>query len=172
MRHVSFATAAATTLLCVLATPSAVGAQERALEGHAVYARSTQTHQNSWGVGAQYGLTFGSEGSPQLNTSAGVDYQKQESGGQQQLSGSIDAALQISLGPSVSPYAGGSISINRLSGGTLPSSVTEPGFQYIVGTQVKLDPQGPLALRVDVRPGYVRTQEHSVSWRFGVSYSL
>ena len=171
MRHESFVIAAAAAL-CVAIAPSSGAAQERSLEGHANYARTTQTHQSSWGAGAQYGLTFGKQGAPQLSTSAGVDYSKQENGGSQQFGGSLDAALQVSLGPSVSPYAGGSVSINRLSGGTLSSSVTEPGFQYFVGAQVKLDPQGPLALRLEVRPGYVRTQEHSVTTRFGASYSL
>jgi len=171
MRQLSRALSAA-VLLSALAAASPAAAQERSVEGHANYARTTQTHQNSWGAGAQYGLTFGSQGAPQLGTSVAADYMKQENGGSQQLSGSIDATVQISLGPSVAPYVGGSASINRLSGGSLSSSVTKPGFQYIVGTQVKLDPQGPLALRFEVRPGYVRTQEHSVTGRFGVSYSL
>jgi hypothetical protein len=71
----------------------------------------------------------------------------------------------------ITPYAGGSISANWLSGGGAPSG-TQLGLQYIVGLQFKPEAQGPLALKLEVRPGYVKTQEHSVTGRLGVDWSM
>ena len=168
MRHDTIIAAAA--LLCATAVGRAAGAQQSSVDGHLDYARGTQSHANSWGAGAQYGLTFGSKHKPQLGTSLGVDYTKQEKGGPSQIGGSFDATLQASVGPLLSPYAGGSIGIVRSSGGG--QSSTDPEYEYIVGTLLKLEAQSPMSLRFEVRPGYVRGQEHTVAGRFGVTFSL
>ena len=165
-----YPTIIAVALCCAAAGTRTAGAQQSSVDGHLNYARTTQSHQNQWGAGLQYGLTFGSKHKPQLATSVAGDYMKQEKGGPSQVSGSFDATVQVSAGPLLSPYAGGSISVNHTSGSG--QSSTDPGYQYIVGTLLKLDPQGPLSLRFEVRPGYVRGQEHSVMGRFGVTMSL
>lgn len=46
------------------------------------------------------------------------------------------------------------------------------GLEYIVGLQFKPESQTPLTLKFEVRPGYVKTQEHSITWRFGVDWSI
>jgi hypothetical protein len=165
MRHLAIA-----ALLAAAAAP--LGAQQQAIEGHANWSRTTQTHQNSWGGGAQYQVTWGAKKDPvQVATSAALDYQKQENGGPSQTSTSVDVTLQPGGGGSVTPYVGGSVGANWLSGGGAPSA-TELGLQYVVGVQVKPEPSGPLGLQLQVRPGYVRTQEHAITFRLGVSYSL
>ena len=160
----------AAALCCAAAARTTAGAQESSVEGHLNYQRGNQSHANSWGGGAQYGLTFGSKKKPQLATNVGVDYTKQEKGGPSQVSGSVEADVQVPAGPLVTPYVGGSVSINRTSGGG--QSSTDPGYNYIVGTAVKLESQSPLSLRFEVRPGYVRGSEHSVTYRFGVNMSI
>ena len=159
-------------LAAIAFTAGTLGAQEKSIEGHATWARTTQTHQNAWGAGAQFQLTWGQKTDPvQLGTSLAGDYQKQENGGPSQTSGSIDVTLQPGGGGSFTPYAGGSVSENWLSGGGAPSGA-KLGLQYLVGAQFKPEPQGRVALRLELRPGYVRTQEHTVTVRFGVSSSL
>jgi hypothetical protein len=37
---------------------------------------------------------------------------------------------------------------------------------------VKPEAQSQLTLKFEVRPGYVKTQEHSVTGRFGVDWSI
>jgi Outer membrane protein beta-barrel domain len=159
------------TALCAAAATRTAHAQESSVEGHLNYSRTTQApHSNAWGAGAQYGLTFGSKHKPQLATNLGVDYMKQEQGGPTQVSGSLDVNVQVPAGPLLTPYVGGSVGINRTSGGG--QSSTDPGYNYIVGTSLKLESQSPLSLRFEVRPGYVRGQPHTVTGRFGVNMSL
>ena len=147
-------------------------AQERQIEAHGDFARTTHSHERAWGGGAQLQLTWGREEQPvRLGTSLGADYQKAEHGGSSQTSASLDLTLQPGGGGRLTPYAGGSVSANRLAGGGSPSA-TELGLQLIAGAQLKLDPRGAVALRADVRPGYVRTQEHQVTIQFGVSSSF
>ena len=152
--------------------PRVAAAQDQAASGYATYARTTQSHQNAWGGGAQYQLTWGEQNAPiRLGTSLGGDYQKTESSGSSQTSVSLDATLQPGGGSVLTPYVGGSVSANWLSGTGMPSG-SQPGFQYILGLQYKPEAQGPLAIQAEVRPGYVRTQEHQVTGRVGVLFSL
>ena len=51
-------------------------------------------------------------------------------------------------------------------------SSTDPEYQYIVGSLLELESQSPLSLPFEVRPGYVRGQEHTVMGRFDVTTSL
>ena len=155
-----------------LGSAARLGAQEQALEGHVNWSRTTQTHQNSWGAGAQYQLTFGATHDPlRLGASLGGDYQKQENGGPSQFNVSTDVTVQPGGSGAVTPYVGGSVGANWMSGSGAPSG-TKLGLNYIVGAQVKPDPKGPIALRFEVRPGYVRTQEHAITFRLGVSSSI
>jgi len=39
-------------------------------------------------------------------------------------------------------------------------------------SEYKLEPQGSLSLHLEVRRGYIRTQEHRTTGRFGVALSL
>lgn len=167
MRYETIIAAAA---LCAAAATRPAAAQQSSVDGHFNYARGTQSHANSWGGGVQYGLTFGSKHKPQLGTSLAADYMKQEKGGPSQVGGSFDGTVQVSAGPLLSPYVGGSVGIVRSSGGG--QSSTDPQYQYIVGTLLKLESQSPLSLRFEVRPGYVRGQEHSIMGRVGVTMSL
>jgi len=40
------------------------------------------------------------------------------------------------------------------------------------GVYYKLEKQGSISLHLEVRYGYVRTQEHQATGRFGVAFSL
>lgn len=156
------------TLASLAAAPLA--AQQSAVEAHANFARTTQSNTNSWGAGALYQLTFGGKQAPvQLSTSLGADYLKEEGGGSSQTSGSIDVNLQAGGGSTVSPYVGGSVSENWLSGGDVPND-PKVGLEYIIGAQIKATPS--VAVRVEVRPGYVKTQEHNVTYRLGFMTSF
>jgi hypothetical protein len=158
-----------TALLC---SARLARAQSWDLEGHGTYARTTQSHQNSWGAGAQLAGTWGSKSAPvQLGMSVGGDWLTQENSGPTQWSISYEPTLQAGGGHALIPYVGGSISANWLSGNNSPSGALL-GLQSIFGVQFKPESQGPLSVRLEARPGYVRTQEHSVDWRFGVSWSL
>ena len=164
------------TALALLAAlgPAAAAAQQSNVDGHANYQRTTVSHQTSWGAGATYGLTFGGQNAPvKLNSTVGGDYTKQESGDQKQLSASFDATLQLSAGPLLTPYAGGSVSANWLDGSGMKfGDGAKLGLQYIIGTQLKFQKDAPYSLVADVRPGYVRGQQHSNTVRFGVQFSM
>jgi len=143
------------------------GAQQVQVGLQGAYQRTTQSHQSSSGVSASYGLTFGGEQPVLLNTGAELGYMAQHRTGQQQLATVFSAALQLGGGGTVSPYVGGDVSANWTSGGGEPSSGAQLGLEYIVGAQVKLVPDGSVVLRAEVRPGYVRTQEHHVGAQVG-----
>lgn len=147
-------------------------AQQWQSEVHGNYARTTQTHSNSWGAGAQVSSTWGGKNAPvQLGTSLAGDWQQQENNGPSQWSVGYDATLQPGGQHMLTPYAGGSISANWLNGGGAPSG-THLGLQYILGVQAKPEAQSALTLKFEARPGYVQTQEHSITWRFGVDWSI
>ena len=147
-------------------------AQSWQADGHANYSRTTQSHQNSWGGGASLQATWGAQQQPvQLGTSAGVDYEEQENGGPKQFNVSYEMTVQPGGNLTLTPYVGGSVSANWLSGDGAPSGA-KLGLQYIVGAQLKPERQGPLAIKLELRPGYVQTQEHTVSGRLGVAFSM
>jgi hypothetical protein len=159
------------TAAIAIITP-ACGAQQWQAEGHGNYSRTTQSHANSWGAGAQISSTWGGTSAPvQLVTSPGVDWMKQENNGPSQWSLSYDATIQPGGSSALTPYAGGSISANWLSGGGAPSGA-KLGLQYILGLSFKPETQGPLTLKLEVRPGYVKTQEHSVTGKFGIDWAI
>jgi len=159
-------------VLAAAATAGPSAAQQSQLDGHGNYQRSNHSHQSAWGAGANYGLSFGGQNAPvKLNPSVGADYVKQEGGDQKQVSTNFDLALQFSVGPLFSPYAGGSVGANWQSSGD-GFGGAKLGLQYILGAQLKLQADAPYSLIADVRPGYVRGQEHSTTVRFGVQFSL
>ena len=156
----------------LIASTRVAVAQQMQAEGHANYSRTTQTHQNSWGVGGQVQATWGGSSAPiQLGTSAGVDWMKQENSGPTTWTVGTDITVQPGGSSALTPYAGFNVSANWLSGDNSPSGALL-GLQYIIGLQLKPEAQGPLAFKVEVRPGYVRTQEHSVMGRFAVAFSM
>jgi hypothetical protein len=158
--------------LAFAAAAGSLGAQQWSVEGHGSYSRTTQTHTSSWGAGASSEATWGGQHAPvQLGTALGFDWMKQESGGPNTYSLNYDATLQPGGNSTFTPYAGGEISANWLSGDSTPSGALV-GFQGILGVQIKPNPNGKTALRLEVRPGYVKTQEHSITWRLGISQSL
>src|SRR4051812_47934009 len=156
----------------ILGIAAPAGAQQWTAEGHGSYARTTQTHTSSWGLGTMLQATWGAQTAPvQLGTSLGFDWMKQESGGPNTYSVTYDATLQPGGNSTVTPYAGGEVSANWLRGGGAPSG-TQLGLQYIVGVQLKPSKQSKTSFRFEVRPGYIKTQEHSITWRLGVAQSL
>jgi len=147
-------------------------AQQWQGEVHANYARTTQSHTNSWGAGVQVANTWGAKSGPvQLGTSFSGDWLQEENNGPSEWSLGYDATLQPGGQHLLTPYAGGSISANWLSGGGAPSG-THLGLEYILGVQVQPEAQSALTLKFEARPGYVQTQEHTVTWRFGVDWSI
>jgi opacity protein-like surface antigen len=146
-------------------------AQEMSTEGHGNYSRTIHSHQESWGAGGSVQALWGAKNAPiRLGTSLGPDWQKPSSG-PSQWSASFDATLQPGGSSAVTPYAGGSVSANWFSGDNAPSG-TKIGFQGILGVQIKPESQSPLAFKIEARPGYVDTQEHSLTVRAGVSFSM
>lgn len=160
------------TIAAVACSARVAGAQQWQGELHGNYARTTQTHSNSWGAGAQVASTWGAKNAPaQLVTSFAGDWQQQENDGPRQWTLGYDATVQPGGQHAFTPYAGGSISANWLSGGGAPSGA-QLGLQYILGLLLKPEAQSALTLKFEVRPGYVKTQEHSVTGRFGVDWSI
>lgn len=61
-------------LAMVVCTASG-GAQDWQAEGHATFSRTTQSHTQSWGAGAQVAGTWGGKSAPvQLGMSVGGDW--------------------------------------------------------------------------------------------------
>ena len=168
-------TTVGTALVAALLAAAAgtAGAQQAQAELHAIYQRANESHQSSYGGGGEYGLGFGS-GPVQLSTDVGLDYQAQEGGGQQQLGASLDAALQFGASEALlSPYLGGGVSANWLSGsGQAFGDGPQLGLEYIVGLGVQLSRRAGTRLNLELRPGYVRTQEHYLSGLAGISTSF
>ena len=159
-------------LCAVVAGAQTAGAQQWQGEVHANYARTTQSHLNSWGAGVQVQALWGKSSAPvQLGTSVAGDWQRQENNGPDQWSLGFDATVQPGGQHMLTPYAGGGISANWLrSNGS--SSDALLGLQYIVGVSIKPEAQSALQLKLELRPGYVKTQEHSITARFGVDWSI
>ena len=158
--------------LAALAVAVPCSGQQRQVSGYANYVNPMHSSQTSWGGGAQYQLTWGSQQSPvRLNTALAGDYQRQENRGQSQTDVSYDMTLQPGGNGAVTPYVGGSVSANWLSGDGVPSGA-KLGLQYVLGAQLKPDSQGPVSLLVEVRPGYVKTQAHSTTGRIGVAFTM
>jgi hypothetical protein len=156
----------------VLSVSVPCAAQEWSVEAHGNLARTTETHLKSWGAGASLGALWGATNAPiRLGTSLGGDWQKQENSGPTQWSLSYDVTLQPGGESAITPYAGGSISANWLSGTGVPSGA-QTGLDYLIGVEIKPDSQSPVSAKLEVRPGYVQTQEHAVTFRAGLSVSM
>jgi len=166
-RHGGFRIAAGLSLVL---TASSAAAQQSQVEAHGNYVRTTQTHSNSWGAGAQLNTNWGSKQAPvQVSTSEGLDWAKQENDGPSTTSLGLDVSIQPGGGV-LTPYAGGSVSANWVSKDAPAGALL--GLEYLGGVYYKLEAQGKLALHAEVRSGYVRTQEHTVTGRFGVAFSI
>jgi opacity protein-like surface antigen len=160
---------AAALAVCVA---SACQAQEWSAEGHGEYARTTQTHQSAWGAGASIESLWGAtHAALRLGTSLGADVQKQGGDAPTQWSVSYDATLEPGGSAAVTPYIGGSVSANWLTGNSATDGALL-GLQYILGVELKPSSRSTTSVKVELRPGYVRTQEHSITWRAGLSFSL
>jgi hypothetical protein len=119
----------------------------------------------------QYGATLGSKSAPvQLSPSLGVDWTKQENDGPSTTSLGLDVNVQPGGGSPFTPYVGGSASANWVSKNAPGGALL--GLEYMAGAYYKLEAQGPISLHAEVRSGYVRTQEHQVTGRFGVAFSI
>ena len=155
--------------LCLVAAPCA--AQSKQFEVHGNYQRGNQTHQKAWGGGAQVGLTIGPKLPLATNTSLGVDYLKTENSDTKNWSVSYDAVVQPGGSMMVTPYAGGSVGANWTStNGTTNGAAL--GLNYILGATLALEKGGGPLIKAEVRPGYVRHQEHTVTYRVGVVLSM
>jgi hypothetical protein len=157
--------------LGLMVATSSAAAQQSQVEAHGSYARTTQSHSNSWGAGAQLNTNWGSKQAPvQLSTSEGIDWTKQENDGPSTTSLGLDVTIQPGGGGVFTPYAGGSASANWVSKNAPGGALL--GLEYLAGVFYKLEAQGKLSLHAEVRAGYVRTQEHTVTGRFGVAFSI
>jgi hypothetical protein len=151
---------------------SACQAQEWSAEGHGEYARTTQTHQSAWGAGVSIESLWGAtHAAVRLGTSLGGDVQKERGDAPTQWSVSYDATLEPRGGAAVTPYIGGSVSANWLAGSNATDGALL-GLQYIAGIELKPSAKSATSVKLELRPGYVRTQEHSLTWRAGLSFSL
>ena len=123
------------------------------------------------GRGGQYQVTLGSkQQAVRLSPSLGADWIKQENSGPSTTSVGLDVNVQPGGDSPLTPYAGGSVSANWVSKDAPKGALL--GLEYIAGVYNKLESQGPISLHVEARSGYVRTQEHQVTGRFGVAFSL
>ena len=159
------------TVLAIIALGSPARAQNSQVEAHANYQRTTVTHSNAWGAGAQYQVTLGSaQQAVRLSPSLGVDWTQQESSGPSTTSVGLDVNVQPGGDSPLTPYAGGSVSANWVSKGAPDGPLL--GLEYMAGVYYKLESQGSISLHAEVRSGYVRTQEHQVTGRLGVAFKL
>jgi hypothetical protein len=150
---------------------STLHAQEKQIEIHGNYVRTTQSHSNSWGGGAQYGMTLGSkEQAVRVSPSLGADWTQQENSGPSTTSVGLDVNFQPGGNSPFTPYVGGSVSANWVSENAPSGALL--GLEYMAGAYYKLEAQGPISLHAEVRSGYVRTQEHQITGRFGVAFSI
>src|SRR5215208_3545802 len=132
---------------------------------------STATPTDIWGAGTQYQLTLGSTKQPvRLSPSLGADWMQQSNSGPSTTSVGLDVNVQPGGDSPLTPYAGGSVSANWVSKNAPKGALL--GLEYMAGLYYKLEAQGPISLHLEVRSGYVRTQEHQVTGRFGVAFSL
>ena len=146
-------------------------AQESQLEAHGSYSRTTVTPSDVWGAGAQYQLTLGSKEQPvRFSPSLGADWMQQSNSGPSTTSVGLDVNVQPGGDSPLTPYAGGSVSANWVSKDAPKGALL--GLEYMAGLYYKLEAQGPISLHLEARSGYVRTQEHQVTGRFGVAFSL
>ena len=159
------------TLLALVVLTQSASAQESQIEVHGSYARTTVTPTDVWGAGAQYQLTLGSKQQPvRLSPSLGGDWMQQSNSGPSTTSVGLDVNVQPGGDSPLTPYAGGSVSANWVSKNAPKGALL--GLEYMAGLYYKLEPQSPISLHLEVRSGYVRTQEHQVTGRFGVAFSL
>jgi len=159
------------TVLALPVLARAASAQQSQLEAHASYARTTVTPTDIWGAGTQYQLTLGSTKQPvRLSPSLGADWMQQSNSGPSTTSVGLDVNVQPGGDSPLTPYAGGSVSANWVSKNAPKGALL--GLEYMAGLYYKLEAQGPISLHLEVRSGYVRTQEHQVTGRFGVAFSL
>jgi hypothetical protein len=162
---------ALTTALALIVLARSSDAQDSQVEFHANYLPSTGSNSSAWGAGGQYQLTLGSKQQPvRLSPSLGVDWSQQEDSGPSTTSVGLDVNLQPGGDSQLTPYAGGSVSANWVSKNAPKGALL--GLEYMGGVYYKLEPQGSLSLHLEVRYGYVRTQEHQTTGRFGVAFSL
>jgi hypothetical protein len=160
-----------TAAFAVIALGRPARAQESQLEAHANYQRTTVSHANAWGAGAQYQVTLGAKQQPvRLSPSIGADWTQQESSGPSTTSVGLDVHVQPGGDSPLTPYVGGSVSANWVSKNAPGGALL--GLEYMAGVYYKLESQGSVSLHAEVRTGYVRTQEHQVTGRLGVAFSL
>jgi hypothetical protein len=161
----------AAVAVALLLAARAAAAQQSQVEAHANYVRATGTNSNAWGAGAQLGTTWGSKQAPvQLSTSEGLDWTKEEGGGASTTSLGLDVSIQPGGGGVFTPYAGGGISANWVSEDAPSGALL--GLEYLAGLYYKLEAQSKWSLHAEVRSGYVRTQSHTVTGRFGAAFSI
>ena len=162
---------ALTTALALITLTRVAGAQESQVEVHANYIPGSAGNSDAWGAGGQYQLTLGSKEQPvRLSPSVGVDWTQQEESGPSTTSVGLDVNVQPGGDSPLTPYAGGSVSANWVSENAPNGALL--GLEYMGGVYYKLESQGKLSLHGEVRRGYIRTQAHQTTFRFGVALSL
>ena len=171
-------TCAVLTLAASLAVSGAVpcAAQDGQLELTALGSRTRRTGARAYGGGAQYQLTWGAGVRPvRLAAALGADLQRTRASGETQRSLSTDVTLVFGGQARLTPFVGGSVGANWMSGGASDgssSSGAELGIQAVLGAQYQLGAHTPLAVQAELDHGYVRGQEHQTGVRLGLAYSL
>ncbi len=161
------------TLIATFAffTAAGAGAQEKAIDLHADYSRGTQSHLNSWGAGAALQLTW-VENPIKINTSPGIDYMKQQSGGPGTVSTGLDLSVQPGGSSAITPYLGGSVSENWSTGDAKQWTGAKYGLEALGGIQYKPSPSASTSFKIEERYGYIDEQEHTLATRAGVLISF
>lgn len=155
----------------MVAFPGRAPAQSQ-LDVHGSWAKGTATHANSWGAGAGIEATIAGQSSLfELTASPSFDYMKQEHGGPSQESVTLDLALQPGGDGTVTPYVGGSGGANWSSGSNKQWEGTKLGLETFGGVKLNVG-KSALSLKGEERFGYVRSQEHTLTTRFGVVISI
>src|SRR4051812_16694853 len=151
-------------VILVMLFAATAKAQDRQIEAHPELTTTVNSHQDSWGGGAQYQLTWGAKSAPvRPAASLGADWVKPSSG-PSTTSVSLDGTVNLGGGGSVTPFLGASASENWSSGSSALGLFAIAGLQHTIG-------KGPWSVNAQGRWGFVKDQEHQWTIRAGLGYS-
>src|SRR4051812_5728189 len=119
-------------VILVMLFAATAKAQDRQIEAHPELTTTVNSHQDSWGGGAQYQLTWGAKSAPiRPSASLGADWVK-PSDGPSTTSVGLDATVNLG-GGALTPFLGASVSENWSNGSNAVGLFTITGLQYSIG---------------------------------------